>query len=477
MLALGAVTALRLVVAALVPLAPDEAYYWVWSRTLQPGYLDHPPMVAVFIRAGTLIAGETALGIRLMGPLAIALASVLLARAADSLYPERRPGVWAAALFNATGLVGVGGILATPDLPLLVFWTAALWALARLHATGDGRWWLAFGALAGLALLSKYTAVLLGAGVVLWLLLSRPAWRWWQDWRLWAGGAVAGLVFSPVVAWNAANDWASFAKQGGRAGADGAGVSLRYLGELVGGQVGVATPLVFLLCVAGVAAAVAAWWRRGDAGAALLAALVLPGAALFLWQAMGSRVQGNWPGILYPAACIAAAALVAPRLARLRRPAVALGAALVALVYVQAAFAPVPLPRRQDPTLARLGGWDALAAEVEAARQAAGARFVATEEYGLAAQLALRLPREVPVVAADARWALFSLPGPEAGMAGLLVQSERRGGPPDWPGAEPATPPRILRARRGIEAERYRLYLVTSRPEAGPAALLPRPRP
>ncbi len=477
MLALGAVTALRLVVAALVPLAPDEAYYWVWSRTLQPGYLDHPPMVAVFIRAGTLIAGETALGIRLMGPLAIALASVLLARAADSLYPERRPGVWAAALFNATGLVGVGGILATPDLPLLVFWTAALWALARLHATGDGRWWLAFGALAGLALLSKYTAVLLGAGVVLWLLLSRPAWRWWQDWRLWAGGAVAGLVFSPVVAWNAANDWASFAKQGGRAGADGAGVSLRYLGELVGGQVGVATPLVFLLCVAGVAAAVAAWWRRGNTGAALLAALVLPGTALFLWQATGSRVQGNWPGILYPAACIAGAALVAPRLARLRRPAVAVGAALVALVYVQAAFAPVPLPRRQDPTLARLGGWDALAAEVEAARQAAGAGFVATEEYGLAAQLALRLPRDVPVVAADERWALFRLPAPEPGMSGLLVQSARRGGPPDWPGAEPAAPPGLVRARRGIEAERYRLYRVTSRPEAGPAALLPRPRP
>jgi hypothetical protein len=61
--ALLAVTALRLLVAALVPLAPDEAYYWVWSRALQPGYLDHPPMVALFIRAGTLLAGEGAFGI------------------------------------------------------------------------------------------------------------------------------------------------------------------------------------------------------------------------------------------------------------------------------------------------------------------------------------------------------------------------------------------------------------------------------
>ena len=46
--ALAALTALRLVVAGLTPLAPDEAYYWVWSRNLQGGYLDHPPMVALF---------------------------------------------------------------------------------------------------------------------------------------------------------------------------------------------------------------------------------------------------------------------------------------------------------------------------------------------------------------------------------------------------------------------------------------------
>jgi hypothetical protein len=230
---LAAVTLLRLGVAAVVPLAPDEAYYWVWSRTLQGGYLDHPPMVAWFIRAGTLLAGEGAFGIRLIGPISIAVASLLLARAADSLFPDRRPGLLAAALFNATLLVGVGGILVTPDLPLLVFWTAALWALARLHASQDGRWWLAFGVLSGLALLSKYTAGLLGIGVLAWLLASRQAWRWWSDWRLWAGGALAVLVFLPVVLWNAAHGWASFARQGGRAGADEAGFTLRYLGELV----------------------------------------------------------------------------------------------------------------------------------------------------------------------------------------------------------------------------------------------------
>jgi 4-amino-4-deoxy-L-arabinose transferase-like glycosyltransferase len=477
--ALLAVTALRLLVAAVVPLAPDEAYYWVWSRTLQGGYLDHPPMVALFIRAGTTLAGEGAFGIRLMGPLTLLLASLLLARAADDLFPREKPGVWAAALFNATLLVGVGGVLMTPDLPLLVFWTAALWALARLHATGDGCWWLAFGVLAGLALASKYTAALLGIGVLAWLVASRPAWRWWRDWRLWAGGALALLVFAPVLAWNAAHGWASFVKQGGRAGADAPGITFRFLGELVAGQVGLATPIVFLLCAAGTALAVAAWARRGDAAAALLAAMVLPGTAIFLWQATGSRVQGNWPAILYPAACIAAAAFTPRRLLGWRRPAIALGAALALLAYVQAAFAPVPLPRRADPTLARLGGWDGLAAAVEAERQRLGARFVASEEYGLASQLALRLPAGVPVIALNERWALFDLPRPEPGVTGLLIQSERRDSAPDWPMAEPVTRVEgsLVRERRGIEAERYRIFRVETRPEMPPAALLPRPSP
>src|SRR6185295_16168384 len=60
----------RLVVAALVPLHPDEAYYWEWSRHLAAGYFDHPPAIAWFIRGGTLLLGDTPLGVRLFPVLA-----------------------------------------------------------------------------------------------------------------------------------------------------------------------------------------------------------------------------------------------------------------------------------------------------------------------------------------------------------------------------------------------------------------------
>src|SRR5579863_5002850 len=103
---LGGLTVIRLIVAAVTPLVPDEAYYWVWSHALAAGYLDHPPMVALWIRAGTLLAGANAIGVRLLGPFAAALGSVLVYDTAEQLFPGRSAGLTAAALLNGTLLLG-----------------------------------------------------------------------------------------------------------------------------------------------------------------------------------------------------------------------------------------------------------------------------------------------------------------------------------------------------------------------------------
>jgi 4-amino-4-deoxy-L-arabinose transferase-like glycosyltransferase len=471
LLALAALTAARMVAAAHLPLAPDEAYYWLWSRHLQPGYLDHPPMVALWIAAGTAFLGDTPLGVRLLAPLGVALASLCIWRAGEDFWPGRNAGLMAAILLNGTLLFGAGAVLMTPDTPLLVFWCATLWATARLVATGRARWWLVIGAFAGAALLSKYTALFLGLGLLLWLLLDARARPWLRRPAPYLGGALALLLFAPVLAWNAAFDWASFAKQGGRAG-DGASLTLRFLGELLGGQFALATPIIFVLCIAGVVTA-ARRWR--DGAATLLLALVLPAAALFLWQSLFSRVQGNWPAILYPAAALAAGAFLPAAWLRWVKPGAALGLVMTLAVLVQATLAPLPLARRHDPTLARLGGWEAFAADVAEAARVAEADFVAAEEYGLAALLAFHLPREARVIAMDPRWAYFGLRAPAPLLTGLLVRSERRGeGAPLWPGASPAAS--LTRARDGIEAERYRLFLVRTGSGGAPAVLLPRPR-
>ena len=68
----GCCLVLRAVLAALLPLSADEAYYWLWSRHLAAGYFDHPPAIAWLIRAGTSLFGDTPLGVRLMRRCAVA---------------------------------------------------------------------------------------------------------------------------------------------------------------------------------------------------------------------------------------------------------------------------------------------------------------------------------------------------------------------------------------------------------------------
>jgi 4-amino-4-deoxy-L-arabinose transferase-like glycosyltransferase len=434
-------------------------------------------MVAEWIRLGTWLAGDTPLGVRLLAPLSAALGTVALARAGRDLLGSWRAGAAAAALLNATLLFGVGSVTMTPDTPLLFFWTLTLAAIARLIATSNGLYWLPAGAMAGLAMDSKYTAILLGPALLAWLLVARGMRAWLGRWQIWAGLALALAALAGVVLWNADHGWASFAKQGGRADAWQPARAAQFLGELIGGQIGLATPLVFLLCAVGSGAAT---MKLRDPPHGLLAALTLIPALVFVEHALGDRVQANWPAILYPAGCLAAAGLGGAWL-RLRVPAVALGGVFTLLVWAQGMASPLPLPRALDPTLMRLGGWHDLAMEVAARAASEQAAFVAADNYGLAGELALLPPLTTPVVGVEQRWTYFDLPsadGTLAGHTGLLVRSMRRADPPDsapWSRVEKLG--EIARARDGVVAETYGLYRVTGRPGSAVAsAVLPRPR-
>jgi 4-amino-4-deoxy-L-arabinose transferase-like glycosyltransferase len=462
-----AVTVVRFAVAALMPLSADEAYYWVWSKALAPGYLDHPPMVALWIRAGTALAGDTALGVRLLGPVAALLGSVLLWQAGRDLAPNTPAGSRAAWMLNGTLLLNAGAVVMTPDTPLLLFWTGCMAALARLLRTGNKLWLLAAGAAAGLALDSKYTAALLAPAVLLWLWATPSLRPWLRRWECAAAAALALALFAPVLLWNAGHRWASFAKQGGRGEDWHPAQALSHVGELLGGQIGLATPLLFAVFCVGVWRLARSWRQPGPA---LLLALTAVPAAVFMQHALGGRVQANWPAILYPAAALAAGLMGVA----FWRSATAVGLAMSGLLFVQAAAAPVALPRWLDFSLIRLGGWDALAREAGVMAEQRHAGFIASDEYGLAAELAFRL--HGPVIGAEWRWALFNLsPAGDVGNVGLLIRSTRRAGSPDasiWPGAQAIGT--LTRERLGVAAETYTVYRVLV-PRGVPAVRLPSP--
>ncbi len=436
---ISALVALRLAAAAWTPLTFDEAYYWMWSKHLAGGYYDHPPGVAAVIRLGTMIAGDTELGVRLVSILLALPMSWAVYRTAAILFGGVRVATVAALLLNVTLMAAVGTLIVTPDAPLLVASSFVLFYLAKVLETGRGVWWLAVGAAAGAALLSKYTALFFGPAILIWLVAVPKLRRWLLSPWLYLGGLVALAIFAPVILWNADHQWVSFIKQFGRARIED--FRPAFIGELIPTQIAFATPLVFILGAMGLYALVA---RKTSAPAArvLINATFWTIVAYFVWHSLHARVEANWFAPVYPAFAIAAAvaATLTPWGARPQRVAdfcrcwaAPSGVAMFALLIVQANTGALSGYRR-DATVRSVGvGWRELAGEIEAVRARVGATCVLAPDYGTTGWLAFYLPKGTCVVQPTQRIRWVNMPEPDpAQLAGrlLYVDEARPGGRP-----------------------------------------------
>ncbi len=345
--AIAILLALRAVFAALLPLSADEAYYWLWSRHLAAGYLDHPPAIAWLIAAGTHLLGDTPLGVRLAGVLLSLPTSWLVWQSTLLLLKDEKRAALAALFFNLTLMMSVELLAATPDMPSVVTSALFVWCLCKLQDSGNSRWWLGVGAAAGLGLLSKYSVLFLGAGAFLWMLIDARPRRWLATPWPWAGALLALLVAAPHLVWEWHHGFETFTFQFRRVGASH--LTLRYLGEFLGAQFGLATPLIFVLMCVGL-------WRGSRRNHLFLLAVPVWSSLLYFAQhALHDRVQGNWPCFLFPALAILAADAVSSEgwrrwVSWLAAP---IAAALLLLAYAQAGFGVIPL--KKDPAARILG--------------------------------------------------------------------------------------------------------------------------
>ena len=392
----------RLLFAGLIPLFGDEAYYWEWSRRLAAGFFDHPPAIPILIRGGTVLLGAMTLGVRLMPVLAgfvAALACTGIAARIDG--PES--ALRAAIIITCMPLAAAGLVLATPDSPLLATSAVGIYALIRaFQAPPSSRaslaWWAATGVALGLAFSSKYTSILMPVGVTLAVLSRATLRRRLREPGPYVACVVATIVFLPVLRWNASHDWVSFGFQlhHGLAAPARRDVfaPLKRLGDLIGGQAGLVSPILFVLF----GAAVARGLRRSASDATYVLAVIAAFTFLFFcYSATRQRVEANWPAPAYIAAIPLLAAL--PMLATLRRwlrAGLWLAAIMSLLIYIHAAFDILPIPPRKDP-LARSAGWRELAsaASLTAQRTAVASRgrtWIAADRYNDAAELAFYTP-------------------------------------------------------------------------------------
>ena len=175
MLLIAALTAMRLVYAGVLDLRTDEAYYWTWSKESALSFLDHPPGIAWLIRFGTAIFGDTNLGVRFGGIVAMLVTQLLLADIVRRVTHDARAVILAVLMPEAALYYGLLMAKVAPDTAMIPFAVAMLWSLVRLSESGNPRWWLAAGLFAGLAMLSKFTAIMLLPAVVAFVLV--PDWR------------------------------------------------------------------------------------------------------------------------------------------------------------------------------------------------------------------------------------------------------------------------------------------------------------
>jgi dolichol-phosphate mannosyltransferase len=287
--------ALRLVYGAQIDLMPEEAYYWNYSRHLDLGYLDHPPLVAWLIRGGTLLFGDTELGVRFGAMCCGAVASLFVFGLTRNAFGE--PAAWLAlAMVQVLPFFFLAGMLMTPDAPLTAAWAASLYCFERALVAGRRRMWICAGFALGVGLLAKYTIALLGLAILVFMVLDAPSRRWFRRFEPYAALLIAAAVFMPVIVWNAQHEWASFAFQTSRRLAEAPRFSLH---KLIGGALVLLTP-TGLWAVAAALLSGPVDGRRA-AGQLMKVAVLVP-LSVFVVFSLRHEVKLDWTGAPWVAA-------------------------------------------------------------------------------------------------------------------------------------------------------------------------------
>ncbi len=315
-------TALRVVLAAGTGLGIDESYMVAAGRTLQLSYFDHPPLSWWLSRLAAMAAGSEAAVVVRAPFIALFAGSTWLMFSCTRRLFDDRAGMWAAVGLNLSPVFSVtSATWVLPDGPLIFSLLGAGYFLVRaLGATpsaesrvrfrtqapqstrdrgseGLASWlsWSLAGLSAGLALLSKYSAVLVLAGAFAYL-LTQPAHRvWLRRPHPYVAALIAAACCAPILIWNIQHDFASFAFQGGRA----ASTKLQPFGPLatLGGEALFVGPWIWLpmmlAWIAALRAGPAAWrtWLPSCLGAGPVILFVMVSFwarhVLFHWAAPG----------------------------------------------------------------------------------------------------------------------------------------------------------------------------------------------
>ena len=192
-------TFINAVQAGFMELHPDEAYYWIYSRFLDWGYFDHPPMVALFIKTGDALF-QTKLGLRLLTILSNTISVYFLWEILKKYAPNVKLFIL---LFSSILMFHIYGFITTPDSPLFFFCILFFYVYQRYAEDDKLKWAILLAVIIAGMLYSKYHGVLL----LLFTLLSNL--KLFKRPSLYLIMLLALVLFAPHIYWQIQNDYPS----------------------------------------------------------------------------------------------------------------------------------------------------------------------------------------------------------------------------------------------------------------------------
>ncbi len=184
----------------------DELYFLAAGQHPAFGYVDQPPLTPLLARLDALMFGNTLVGLRALPALALS-ALVLLTAGMSRQLGANRAGQLTAALCAASCAMYLAGMhLFSTTVPDFVAWAGVGYLVLRLLGSGQPRWWLAIGAVAGVAMEAKWMIGVLLAGLAAGFALT-PQRRLLRSWYLLAGALLFAALAAPDLIWQASHGW------------------------------------------------------------------------------------------------------------------------------------------------------------------------------------------------------------------------------------------------------------------------------
>jgi len=299
--------------AAFIEFGNDEVYYWAYAMYPDWSHFDHPGMVGWVMQVFSLnLLFSSEFALRLSSIVFMTIDTYIIYRL-GCLVKNKLAGFYAALLYTASLYCFIiTGVFIMPDTPLMMFTLLSIWCF--INAMRDdvgthGHASLLWGGLfAGLALLSKYSAVFIWSGVGLYVLLFDR--KQLKNKYLYLSALISVVCMLPVLIWNMQNDFISFTFHGDRVGFFGKLQPLDFLAEIAG-ELGYNNPINYVLIIIALVAFFRGRKYMDEMPRRLLLTFALPFIGVFWFFSLTRPILPHWSApafsllLLFPASYLA----------------------------------------------------------------------------------------------------------------------------------------------------------------------------